>query len=263
MKKYIPLLFVWLSVTVAMSQPVADITRFSGDDGFRHSKVTGIIKDKRGFLWMSSWDGLYRYDGYRFVTTKITPGDGSELDNYRIDVIKEDKAGNFWCRSYDKLFYYDVATGLFKDVNKRIQGFTHRLCTLHDYYVLRNSYVLLYCNDGNYYAIKDAEIDKAARIKPQVAKQWISKYNSINTKMSLLNVKNHKAVSLNSKTKQYEPLKTADGKIFDMMLYKHLTDSDGILWSGFVGDGLIRVKMRNIQYDEYGRDTRVICQYRD
>lgn len=38
-----------------------------------HQHVTQIMQDRRGFLWLSSWNGLYRFDGYDFVSSKRSP----------------------------------------------------------------------------------------------------------------------------------------------------------------------------------------------
>ena len=36
------------------------------NDGLSASTVTCIFKDKRGFMWLGTQDGLNRYDGYEF-----------------------------------------------------------------------------------------------------------------------------------------------------------------------------------------------------
>ncbi len=36
-------------------------------DGLAHLRVTSIHQDKKGYLWLGTWEGLSRFDGYRFV----------------------------------------------------------------------------------------------------------------------------------------------------------------------------------------------------
>ena len=45
--------------------------------------ITQILQDKKGFLWLSSWNGLYRFDGYDFVSFKAKPGDGNDMNSDR------------------------------------------------------------------------------------------------------------------------------------------------------------------------------------
>lgn len=99
---------------ILQAQPVVTETNFSVRNALGHNKVTGIITDRRGLLWVSTWGGLYRFDGYRFVVFDIRPGDGNDLDNSRIDDVQQDKDGNLICRSYDNFYLYDVSKGSFK-----------------------------------------------------------------------------------------------------------------------------------------------------
>src|ERR1039457_3716607 len=40
---------------------------FSIYQGLSESIVSGVIQDKMGYLWISSWGGILRYDGYSFT----------------------------------------------------------------------------------------------------------------------------------------------------------------------------------------------------
>lgn len=103
-----------LQVLKAAAQPAVTETNFSTREGLNKNKVTGIITDRRGLLWVSTWGGLYRFDGYRFVSYKVRPGDGNELDNSRIDDVQLNKDGNLICQSYDNYYLYDVQQGRFR-----------------------------------------------------------------------------------------------------------------------------------------------------
>jgi len=64
-----------------------------------------MLKDREGFMWFGSWDGINRFDGQKFVSYKSSPGDRSQLGNDRIDQIVEDQSGYFWILAYDKQVY--------------------------------------------------------------------------------------------------------------------------------------------------------------
>ena len=95
------------------AQPVVTVTDYSGRDALEGNVVTGLTTDRRGLLWVSTWGGLYRFDGYQFLCYKIRPGDGNELDNSRIDDVQQDIHGNLVCRSYEDYYLFDFQTNKF------------------------------------------------------------------------------------------------------------------------------------------------------
>lgn len=95
------------------------IETYSTEDGLSHDIVRDIIKDREGFMWFATWDGINRFDGRNFVTYKASAGDHSALENNRIDIIKEDKFGYIWLRAYDEQIYrFDKKTKVFLSVAK-------------------------------------------------------------------------------------------------------------------------------------------------
>ena len=111
------------------AQPLVSITDFSGPEALNGYLVTGMTTDRRGLLWLSTWGGLYRYDGYQFVSYKVRPGDGNDLDNSRLDDVQQDIHGNLICRSYDTFYLYDIETNRFRKLKgaKGIEAGRHRL----------------------------------------------------------------------------------------------------------------------------------------
>ena len=43
---------------------------YSVENGLAHNSITDIIKDNDGFIWLSTKDGLSRFDGYNFKNFK-------------------------------------------------------------------------------------------------------------------------------------------------------------------------------------------------
>jgi len=70
-----------------------------------------IIQDEKGFMWLATWDGLCRFDGYNFTTYKTSPEDSIQMRNNRIDKIKEDIYGYIWLYTYSREpFKFDPKT---------------------------------------------------------------------------------------------------------------------------------------------------------
>src|SRR5215467_5968427 len=62
-------LAVWLLLSAA--PPVhaqrLSVRHYDVSDGLAHSHVTAIHQDRKGYLWFGTWEGLSRFDGYRFT----------------------------------------------------------------------------------------------------------------------------------------------------------------------------------------------------
>ncbi|MGE5798344.1 MAG: two-component regulator propeller domain-containing protein, partial [Ignavibacteria bacterium] len=90
-----------------------DFENFSVDQGLSSPMVQCIFQDRRGFLWFCTWNGLYRYDGYSFVSYKHDPSDTSSINNSYASTIYEDKVGILWIGTWHGLEKFDYSTGSF------------------------------------------------------------------------------------------------------------------------------------------------------
>jgi len=61
-------------------------------EGLPHNTVTSIYQDRKGFLWIGTFEGLARFDGYRFVSYSTVDGLGHDL----VNDIAEDRGGRLW-----------------------------------------------------------------------------------------------------------------------------------------------------------------------
>ncbi len=98
------LLQVFAVITVS-AQPKCKIEHYSTEDGLSHDIITCTFKDREGFMWFGTWNGINRFDGQRFVTYKSSPGDQSYLKNHRIDQIIDDEFLQLWIQAYDGQVY--------------------------------------------------------------------------------------------------------------------------------------------------------------
>ena len=68
------------------------IHHYDVSDGLAHSHVSAMHQDSKGYLWLATWEGLSRFDGYRF--TNYTERDG--IGNPIVNDIAEDQNGRLW-----------------------------------------------------------------------------------------------------------------------------------------------------------------------
>lgn len=76
---------------------------FTTDDGLTNNSVTHILQDKKGFLWISTRNGLSRYDGQMFKNIEYIPGETTSLSDNEINYVLEDSKGIFWIATQDGL----------------------------------------------------------------------------------------------------------------------------------------------------------------
>ena len=104
--------------TPAITLPVADgadlrFVHLSLGVDPSHRRITGIVQDDLGFLWIGTDDGLKRYDGYRVRDYRHDPKDPNSLPDSYIVALFKDRSGKLWVASGRNLDIYDPATEKF------------------------------------------------------------------------------------------------------------------------------------------------------
>lgn len=97
------LLFLHLDM---IATPSFHIERFREKNGFPQSIVTCVMQDKQGYIWISSWNGLSRYDGYSFTNYKTRQGDNCPMTTNRIEFVCESANGDIVCKHQDGFFLF-------------------------------------------------------------------------------------------------------------------------------------------------------------
>ena len=111
----LPLLLLWAATTLCAQAP-CKVTYYDEEDGLAHSHVTQLLQDEQGFIWLATWNGLCRFDGYEFRTFKSQVGDGCNMatDRFRDIALRPD--GKMVCRVDDDYFLFDTRTYRFSNI---------------------------------------------------------------------------------------------------------------------------------------------------
>ena len=80
----------------------------STQNGLSDNRVTCFYKDKEGFMWIGTRNGLNRYDGHSFKAFR--PSAGNSISNEIINDIAEDSRGRIWVATMEGLNIYDPAS---------------------------------------------------------------------------------------------------------------------------------------------------------
>jgi signal transduction histidine kinase/ligand-binding sensor domain-containing protein len=80
--------------------------RIRQEDGLIHEHVLCMHKDSRGFMWIGTYGGIERYDGYehRYYISNMNRPTG--VNNYTFHCIYEDKKGGLWFGTQGGLYRY-------------------------------------------------------------------------------------------------------------------------------------------------------------
>ncbi len=164
MRIYI-LLFLLLNMICAFQTKGHDFKWLDVKMGLADNTVNSICKDRYGFMWFATNNGLSRYDGFRFkhyLTVSIG------LYNNKISQVSEDAAGNIWIHFNNEILFYNrekdqlekdlqsklgwlelpgKVEQLFVDHNRNLWCKSHSTLAFYDYKVKQKSVFTLPEND--------------------------------------------------------------------------------------------------------------------
>ena len=80
------------------------IRTFNSNNGLPHNTVRAMASDSTGYLWIATWDGLARYNGYEFRNYYHIPGDSASLPYFSVRDIDIDGSDNLWILCDDGQF---------------------------------------------------------------------------------------------------------------------------------------------------------------
>ena len=107
MKKQVTLITLLFVFSNLFSQSIFTVKHYSMNDGLAHSMTKDIIQDKKGYIWLATWNGVDKFDGYSFRNFKSYPKDKVKLPSNRIEGLSISAEDNLWVRTYgQQLFFF-------------------------------------------------------------------------------------------------------------------------------------------------------------
>ncbi|AXY74114.1 hybrid sensor histidine kinase/response regulator [Paraflavitalea soli] len=133
---------------------------YSSKDGLSSNTVTAVLKDRYGYMWMGTEDGLSRFDGSRFTIYSYNATDTTTIRTNSILALYEDPQGNLWVGTHKGLSLYDRQRNTFRNLNITRGGSVRTLCSDHEGNLWLGGYSGLYkynpvTETAQYYAPED------------------------------------------------------------------------------------------------------------
>lgn len=82
--------------SLTFSQQSVKFDTYSIEDGLSQSHVTGVTQDNLGYIWISTQDGLNRFNGYKFDLYKNQLNNDKSIPNNYLHSLVKDNKGNIW-----------------------------------------------------------------------------------------------------------------------------------------------------------------------
>lgn len=128
------------------AQPDCIITHYSSGNGLSQNTVMSILQDRDGLMWLGTWDGINRFNGYDFKVYKAEQNSDVDFINNRVDMMKVDQWNYIWVLAYDNMIYrFDQKTEKFKRIPERVSKPDAKF---QDIQILENGTIWLLSDEG-------------------------------------------------------------------------------------------------------------------
>ena len=270
-------LALWVPQNLRAQHLQASLSHYSTEDGLPSNAIASLRNDDYGFLWIATWNGVSRFDGYHFYNYKTGIASGIRGMHNRIDNMTIDHSQNVWLKMYDgRVFVINRQTDCIQDPLEGVSGHdAFKMDYFFSPYVTSSNEVLLsYGEEGIYKVRLDRQGLKQSQIMTGGLTMncivegyhgdiWVGTQNGVHRiDMSNLSLE-RKGYFLDEHitklatngynifvgTKSGKILQFAYGqepkliKDFGQEITGLFVDSHGLLWFSDMGDGAYRMNM--------------------
>ena len=114
MKRHFYILFFFLFTFLYSHSQNIKFTHYNDNNGLSHNSVRHIVQDKKGFLWLGTFSGLNRFDGYQFKNYMSSSASANKLYNDDITALElDEESNNLWIGTRKGLTLFKLDTQVF------------------------------------------------------------------------------------------------------------------------------------------------------
>ncbi|MDD2559078.1 MAG: response regulator [Bacteroidales bacterium] len=137
-------------------KPFVTYNQYSSEDEFLQGSFTYLLQDRRGLIWVSSFNGLNKFDGYQWTKYKSRPGEKSLLNTNRINYLWENSSGNLWCEAGSQIYLFDVEKEEFTNIQTVFEQKYLRNVNIKNIFPLDNGVSYFVSEVGECFRIEDS-----------------------------------------------------------------------------------------------------------
>lgn len=140
----------------------ASLSHYTSDNGLPSNAIAALHCDDYGYVWIATWNGVSRFDGYHFYNYQTGITSGIRGLHNRVDNLVIDLSQNVWLKMYDgRIFVINRQTDCIEDPLDGVSGHDE----MHvDYfftpYVTSNGDVLVFFKNAGLYKLR---LDRTGR----------------------------------------------------------------------------------------------------
>lgn len=105
------ILLVFVAIQLNAVSTSVYFRSLSVKEGLSQANISAIVKDKSGFMWFGTYNGLNRFDGYEFKSFYHSEADTTTLSHNIIRTVACDSQGYLWIGTPNGLNRMDTRTG--------------------------------------------------------------------------------------------------------------------------------------------------------
>lgn len=151
------ILFSIIAVGIVFAaNPFCHIRHYDEYDGLSQRLVKQIAEDSDGVLWFATWNGLNRFDGYKFEHIRPRSDDDARAFSERFRDIKPTATGNLWCRIDDKILLFDLSSHRFTDIHSQLEKKLGTVFNVRQLILTTDGRTVIKCDNDKYITLRDS-----------------------------------------------------------------------------------------------------------
>ncbi|KXX69217.1 hybrid sensor histidine kinase/response regulator transcription factor [Flammeovirga sp. SJP92] len=222
------------------------LINYSINDGVSHYGVTALLKDHKGLIWLGTYNGLDRFNGYEFQNYRNNDYEQILSDN-KIRSLYQDQKNNIWVGTENGLNIYLYDQQRFETIpTDNISNSSDRPCVIAKIIPLKNHVVCITEYDGLLFFNKDNyQLERVHHIEVK-DKAFRYVFDAISLGEDVILISTAKGlIGYNSKTDEHEyilkdQISSCKGITLD--------DDNNIFLAEYNGISLIKTNLINGKY---------------
>lgn len=101
------------------------VSYLTPESGLNNGSINSIVQDRDGFIWIATWDGIIRYDGYTFRNYNPDVVNSKSLQSRQVHGMITDTDGRLWALTYAGVSRYNRKLDLFERIELDGEGLNY------------------------------------------------------------------------------------------------------------------------------------------